>query len=61
MTWEDSGSDETARFADDLVGGQEPVLSPEESTAVASLPEDSALLRSIAEAIGSMPEAEFIG
>ena len=44
MTWEDLGSDETARFADDLVGGQEPVLSPEESTAVASLPEDSALL-----------------
>jgi pSer/pThr/pTyr-binding forkhead associated (FHA) protein len=44
LTWEDSGSDETARFADDLVGGQEPVLSPEESTAVAALPEDSALL-----------------
>lgn len=44
MTWEDAGSDETARFADDLVGGHEPVLSPEESNAVAALPEDSALL-----------------
>ncbi len=44
MTLEDSGSDETARFADDLVGGQEPVLSPEENVAVAALPKDSALL-----------------
>jgi pSer/pThr/pTyr-binding forkhead associated (FHA) protein len=44
LTWEDSGSDETARFADDLVGGQEPVLTHEETAAVAALPEDSALL-----------------
>lgn len=44
MTREESRSDETARFADDLVGGQEPVLSSEESSAVAALPADSALL-----------------
>jgi pSer/pThr/pTyr-binding forkhead associated (FHA) protein len=44
LTWEESGSDETARFADDLVGGHEPVLSYEETAAVAALPEDSALL-----------------
>lgn len=44
MTREDSRSDETARFAEDLVSGQDPVLSPEESAAVAALPQDSALL-----------------
>lgn len=44
MTREESRSDETARFADDLVGGQESVLGQEESVAVAALPADSALL-----------------
>lgn len=44
MAREESRSDETARFADDLVTSTAPVLTPEESSAVAALPHNSALL-----------------
>lgn len=44
MTREDARNDETARFADELVASQSPVLSDEEAVAVATLPENSALL-----------------
>jgi pSer/pThr/pTyr-binding forkhead associated (FHA) protein len=37
-------SDETARFAEDLIAPDTQSLSPEESAAVAALPADSALL-----------------
>jgi pSer/pThr/pTyr-binding forkhead associated (FHA) protein len=37
-------SDETARFADDLIASDTQTLSPEEAAAVAALPLDSALL-----------------
>jgi pSer/pThr/pTyr-binding forkhead associated (FHA) protein len=41
---DDHRGDETARFADDIVAPQAPVLSQEESVAVAALPHGSALL-----------------
>jgi len=41
---DDQRGDETARFADDLIAPQAPVLSQEESVAVAALPHGSALL-----------------
>jgi len=41
---EASSSDETARFAEDLIAPDTQSLSPEESAAVAALPADSALL-----------------
>lgn len=44
MSKEAHSSDETARFADDLIAADTPTLSPEESAAVAALPSDSALL-----------------
>ena len=44
MIRDDARGDETARFADDLVASQAPVLTPEESAAVAALPVGSALL-----------------
>ena len=40
----DQRGDETARFADDIIAPQAPVLSQEESVAVAALPHGSALL-----------------
>lgn len=44
MNRDDQRGDETARFADDIVASQTPVLSQEESVAVAALPKGSALL-----------------
>ena len=44
MNRDDQRGDETARFADDLIAPQAPVLSQEESVAVAALPHGSALL-----------------
>ena len=41
---DEARGDETARFADDLVTSQAPVLTPEEASAVAALPAGSALL-----------------
>ena len=41
---DEARGDETARFADDLVTSQAPVLTPEEASAVAALPVGSALL-----------------
>ncbi len=41
---DEAKGDETARFADDLVTSQAPVLTPEEALAVAALPAGSALL-----------------
>lgn len=41
---DEAKGDETARFADDLVTSQAPVLTPEEASAVAALPAGSALL-----------------
>jgi|TARA_B110000467_G_scaffold163489_1_gene189601 pSer/pThr/pTyr-binding forkhead associated (FHA) protein len=38
------GSDDTARFSDDLIAKNTPVLSDEEAIAVAALPPNSALL-----------------
>jgi pSer/pThr/pTyr-binding forkhead associated (FHA) protein len=38
------GSDDTARFSDDLIAKNTPVLSDEEAIAVAALPSNSALL-----------------
>ena len=40
----ESGSEDTARFAGDLVSTNSPVLLPEELSAVAALPANSALL-----------------
>jgi pSer/pThr/pTyr-binding forkhead associated (FHA) protein len=40
----ESGSDETARFESEIVAGSSPQLSPEESAALAALPDSSALL-----------------
>lgn len=44
MAREDARNDETARFADELIAIQTPVLSDEEAVAVATLPANSALL-----------------
>lgn len=44
MTKEVFGSDDTARFSDDLIAKNTPVLSDEEAIAVAALPFNSALL-----------------
>lgn len=44
MNRDDQRGDETARFADDIIAPQAPVLSQEESVAVAALPHGSALL-----------------
>ena len=44
MSKESFRSDETARFSDDLIANQTPVLTEEEASAVAALPENSALL-----------------
>lgn len=44
MAREDARNDETARFADELIASQAPVLSDEEAVAVATLPPNSALL-----------------
>ena len=44
MSKESYGSDDTARFSDDLIANSIPVLSDEEATAVAALPSNSALL-----------------
>ena len=41
---DEARGDETARFADDLVTSQAPVLTPEEASAVAALPVGYALL-----------------
>jgi pSer/pThr/pTyr-binding forkhead associated (FHA) protein len=41
---DEARGDETARFADDLVSSQPQALTPEEASAVAALPSDSALL-----------------
>ena len=44
MSKESFRSDETAHFSDDLIANQAPVLTEEEASAVAALPENSALL-----------------
>ena len=44
MIRDEARGDETARFADDLVSSQPQALTPEEASAVAALPSDSALL-----------------
>lgn len=44
MSKESHGSDDTARFSDDLIANSIPVLSDEEATAVSALPSNSALL-----------------
>ena len=44
MSKEAFGSDDTARFSDDLIAKNTPVLSDEEAIAVAALPSNSALL-----------------
>ncbi|MDE0867389.1 MAG: FHA domain-containing protein [Aquiluna sp.] len=44
MSKEAFGSDDTARFSDDLIAKNTPVLSDEEAIAVAALPPNSALL-----------------
>lgn len=44
MARDDARNDETARFADELIASQTPVLSDEEAVAVATLPKNSALL-----------------
>ena len=44
MSKEGLGSDDTARFSDDLIAKNAPVLSDEEAIAVAALPSNSALL-----------------
>ena len=44
MSKEGFGSDDTARFSDDLIAKNAPVLSDEEAIAVAALPSNSALL-----------------
>jgi pSer/pThr/pTyr-binding forkhead associated (FHA) protein len=44
LSKESHGSDDTARFSDDLIANSIPVLSDEEATAVSALPSNSALL-----------------
>ena len=44
MSKEAFGSDDTARFSDDLIAKNTPVLSDEEAIAVEALPPNSALL-----------------
>lgn len=44
MSKESHGSDETARFSDELISNQAPTLNLEEQAAVSALPANSALL-----------------
>jgi pSer/pThr/pTyr-binding forkhead associated (FHA) protein len=44
LSKESYGSDDTARFSDDLIAKNTPVLSDEEAIAVSALPSNSALL-----------------
>ena len=44
MSKESHGSDETARFSDELISNQAPTLNLEEQSAVSALPANSALL-----------------
>jgi pSer/pThr/pTyr-binding forkhead associated (FHA) protein len=44
LSKESHGSDDTARFSDDLIANSIPALSDEEATAVSALPSNSALL-----------------
>ena len=44
MSKEAFGSDDTARFSDDLIAKNSPVLSDEEAVAISALPPNSALL-----------------